>query len=80
MISCVLIEDLVRGVEIYGTFACLGHSLINHVISYLGKYCYNSAYWLDAVSVRGRGGEAWLQACTNNRKGIIIYGDVADVP
>jgi hypothetical protein len=49
-------------------------------ISYLGKYCYNSAYWLDAVSVRGRGGEAWLQACTNNRKGIIIYGDVADVP
>jgi len=32
MISCVLIEDLVRDVEIYGTFACLGHSLINHVI------------------------------------------------
>jgi hypothetical protein len=31
MIFCVLIDNLVRGVAICGTFACLGHSLINHV-------------------------------------------------
>jgi hypothetical protein len=43
MISCVLIEDLVRDVEIYGTFACLGHSLVWD-IRLSGTFAYQSRY------------------------------------
>jgi hypothetical protein len=59
MLCCVLIFDLVLKAEIVGTLACMGHSLVEHVIrlniiGVLDRVQYRELGTMD-FSLLGRG-------------------------